>query len=165
MPATTNQPAEQNIPKELIVVRTFHAPRELVWKAWTDPKHVAKWWGPRGFTNPICEWDARPGGLIYVEMRFPDGTAHPMKGVFREVAEPSRLVFTTTAFEDEKGNPRLENLNTVTFEEINGVTEQKLHVVVLRSGPEVAQALAGMSIGWNQSLDKLIEHVAKVQTT
>ncbi|HWF20482.1 MAG TPA: SRPBCC domain-containing protein [Verrucomicrobiae bacterium] len=163
MPAQTNQPIEKQIPKELVVVRTFQAPRALVFKAWTDPKQVAQWWGPRGFTNPVCEWDARPGGLIHVEMRGPDGISHPMKGVFREVVKPERLVFTVTAFEDEHGNPRLENINTVTFTEMNGVTEQTLHVVVLKSGPEIAQALAGMNAGWNQSLDKLMEFVAKLK--
>lgn len=164
MPAPTNQPLEKNIPKELVVIRTFRAPRELVFKAWTDPKHIEQWWGPRCFTNKVHQWDARPGGLIHLDMLGPEGTAHPMKGVFREVVEPERLVFTATAFEDEQGIPRLENLNTVTFEEIHGVTEQTLHVVVLKSGPEIAQALAGMNAGWNQSLDKLMEFTTTTGT-
>jgi len=162
MPAQTKQPLPKDIPKELVVIRTFQAPRELVWKAWTDPKHIAKWWGPRCFTNSVHKWEARPGGLIHLDMHGPDGKTYPMKGVFREVVEPERLVFVATAMEDENGNPRLENLNTVTFDEYNGITEQTLRVVVLRSGPEVAQALAGMSAGWNQSLDKFTEFVTTI---
>lgn len=160
MPARTKQPLEKNIPRELVIIRTFQAPRALVFKAWTDPKQIAKWWGPRGFTTSVSKWDAHPGGLIRAEMRG-HGMSHPMGGVFREVVPPERLVFTTTAFEDEKGNPKLENLCTVTFEEFNGITEQTLHVVVLKSSPEIAQALAGMTAGWNQSLDKLMEFVIR----
>ncbi|HZV33239.1 MAG TPA: SRPBCC domain-containing protein [Verrucomicrobiae bacterium] len=160
MPARTKQSLEKNIPKELVIIRTFQAPRALVFKAWTDPKQIAKWWGPRGFASTVTKWDARPGGSIRLEM-CGHGMSHPMGGVFREVVSPERLVFTTTSFEDEKGNPKLENLNTVTFEELNGITEQTLHVVVLKSSPEVAQALAGMNVGWNQTLDRLMEFVLK----
>jgi uncharacterized protein YndB with AHSA1/START domain len=59
---------------DLVITRIFDAPRELVWKAWTDPKHVDQWWGPHGFTNPLCEWDARPGVKILVHMRGPKGS-------------------------------------------------------------------------------------------
>jgi uncharacterized protein YndB with AHSA1/START domain len=107
--------AEKN--RELVITRVFDAPRELVFKAWIDRRQVAQWWGPKGFTNSIYDWDARPGGAIRSDMIGPDGAVYPMKGVFREIAEPERLVFTTTALEDEQGNPGLENLNTVTFAE------------------------------------------------
>src|SRR5258708_24804004 len=66
--------------KEFGITREFDAPRELVFKAWTDPKHLAQWWGPRGFTNPVCEWDARPGREIYVVIRAPNGEPYPMGG-------------------------------------------------------------------------------------
>ncbi len=84
--------------------------REVVFNAWTDPKLMALWWGPHGFTNPVCELDARPGGKIYIVIRGPAGSDfsgdYPTTGVFHEVEPPSRLVFTTKAFEDEKGNSR-----------------------------------------------------------
>jgi uncharacterized protein YndB with AHSA1/START domain len=67
--------------QELVLTRVFDAPRELVFKVWTDPKHLARWWGPRGFTNPVCELDLRPGGAILIHMRGPDGTVYPMTGV------------------------------------------------------------------------------------
>src|SRR4051812_13276105 len=79
----------------IVFTRIFDAPRELVFKVWTDPQHIAQWWGPHRFTNPRCEWDARPGGKIHVDMRGPDGTVYPMAGEFREVVEPQRLVFST----------------------------------------------------------------------
>src|SRR6266568_1315682 len=76
----------------LVIERIFDAPPNLVFKAWTDPKQVAQWWGPKGFTNPVCEMDARPGGAFVIHMRAPDGTVYPTKGVFREIIEPERLV-------------------------------------------------------------------------
>src|SRR5436190_8252782 len=71
--------AAANAPqRELVLTRVFDAPREVVFRAWTDPERLAQWWGPRGFTNPRCEWDARPGGAIRVDMKGPDGTVYPM---------------------------------------------------------------------------------------
>ncbi len=141
--------------KELTLTRVFDAPRELVFKAWTDPKHMAQWWGPKDFTNPVCELDVRPGGAIRIDMRGPDGVVYPMGGVFHEIVKPERLVFTSSAFKDEKGHPQLEVLNTVTFSEQNGKTILTLHAVVVKSAPAVAGALAGMEAGWSQSLDRL----------
>ena len=90
---TTAKSAE----RVLVIERVFDAPRGLVFKAWTEPRRLAQWWGPKGFTNPVCEIDARPGGTLRIVMRAPDGAEHPMKGVLREVIEPERLVFTNIA--------------------------------------------------------------------
>ena len=145
--------------QELRLSRIYGAPRSLVFKAWTDAKQVARWWSPRGFTNPVCEWDVRPGGLIRIDMRAPNGTIHPMKGVFHEIVEPERLVFTGTAMEDEHGKPQLEILNTITFEDLNGLTKLTLHAVLVtkdfKMTPQVAAALAGMEQGWSESLYRL----------
>jgi uncharacterized protein YndB with AHSA1/START domain/pimeloyl-ACP methyl ester carboxylesterase len=154
---TTSQHGEGK--REVVITRTIDAPRELVFEAWTDPKHMAQWWGPRYFTNPVCELDVRPGGAILVHMLGPDGTVYPMKGIFREIVKPERLVFTSGAFEDEDGNPRLESLTTVTFTEFDGKTKLTVHAVVTRAEPGVEGALAGMEEGWSQSLDKLTEYV------
>jgi uncharacterized protein YndB with AHSA1/START domain len=89
--------------RELTITRTFAAPREQVWRAWTDPRHLAAWWGPEGLTNPVCEVDVRPGGSIHIVMRDPDGTDYPMRGEFREIVAPERLVFTNFAVDaDDK---------------------------------------------------------------
>ncbi len=157
-----SSPAQKPAMPALVITRVFDAPRELVFKVWTDPKHMAQWWGPKGFTNPVCELDARPGGAIRIDMRGPDGVTYPMGGVFHEIVEPERLVFTASAFQDEEGNPQLEVLNTVTFAELGGKTKLTLQAVVVKSAPAVAAALAGMEEGWRQSLDRLAEHLANM---
>ena len=83
--STSREPDERTI----VITRVFDAPRDLVFKAWTDPKHVAQWWGPQGFTNPLCEMDLRVGGVFRVHMRGPDGVTYPCKGVYREVRSRS----------------------------------------------------------------------------
>ncbi len=145
--------------KELTITRIFDAPRELVWKAWTDPKLLARWWGPMWFTNPVCEVDLRPGGAILIHMRGPDGVVYPMKGVFHEIVEPERLVFTSSAVEGKGDTTLLETINTVTFAELDGKTRLTLHAVVVKSTPEAAWMLAGMDEGWNTSLDRLAKEM------
>ena len=142
--------------KNLKLTRLFGAPRKMVWKAWTDPKMIARWWGPRGFTNPRCEWVAKKGGTIRVDMTGPDGTVYPMGGTFQEISEPERLVFVTTAL-DGAGKVALENRNTVTFEEFNGMTKVTLNVSVQKISPEMAMALEGMEQGWSESLYRLAD--------
>ena len=79
---------------ELNLTRTFDAPRDVVFKAWTDGKQMAKWFGPRGFTTEILEHDARPGGLSRIIMRGPDGTEYPAKAIFREIVPNERLAMS-----------------------------------------------------------------------
>lgn len=151
---------------DLVLTRIFDAPRELVWKAWTDARQVELWWGPHDFTNPLCEWDARPGGSILVRMRGPEGSQFdfvmPMKGKFHEVVAPERLVFTSSALEDAAGNPQLETLNTVTFTEYDGKTTLTLHAKVVKAAPAAAAAIAGMEQGWSQSLEKLTAYLQEL---
>ncbi len=146
--------------QELVLTRVIDAPRELVFKMWTDANHVARWWGPKYFTNPVCELDARPGGAIRIDMRGPDGTVYPMQGVFREIVEPERIVLTTSAFEG-----KLEVLNTVTFVNDKGKTKLTLKAVVVKSAPETSQALAGMEEGWSQSLERLEDYAVSSSPT
>jgi len=141
-----------------VLTRVIDAPRELVFKAWTDPKHVAQWWGPRGFSNPVCELDLRPGGAIRIHMRGPDGTVYPMTGVYQEIVEPERLVFTSAAL-DEKGHPMFEVLTTVTFAEQGGKTKQTMRARVIKITPQAAPYIAGMEQGWTQSLERLTAYV------
>jgi uncharacterized protein YndB with AHSA1/START domain len=148
-----------NEEQELVLTRVFDAPRELVFKVWTDPKHVAQWWGPKGFTNPFCELDLRPGGAILIHMRGPDGTVYPMTGVYQEVVRPERLVFTSGAL-DADGNPLFEVLTTVTFTEESGKTKQILKARVIKRTAQAAPYLAGMEAGWTQSLERLAAYVA-----
>src|SRR5262245_29689902 len=108
MTQTTNSSAAGPARQELTLTRVYDAPRTVVFKVWTDPKHLAEWWGPHSFTNPVCEIDLRPGGHLLIHMKGPDGVVYPMKGVFREVREPELLVFTSQAMIDEKGHAALE---------------------------------------------------------
>lgn len=159
-PSTSSAAAPPG-PGELILTRTFDAPRALVWKARTDPNHLTRWWGPHGFTTPVCELDLQPGGALLLHMHGPDGTVYPMKGVVREVVEPERLVFSSVAQEDEEGNVQLELLTMVTLAECGGRTELTLRAVVVKATPEAAGQRAGMEEGWKQTLDKLAGYLAR----
>lgn len=156
--------AENGPGMEVAFTRIFDAPRSLVFKLWTDPAHIAVWWGPHGFRNPRCEWDARPGGKIHIDMRGPDGRICPMSGRFEEVAEPERLVFVSSAL-DESGNAIFEILNTVLFAENAGKTTLTLTARVISSTPNAPQYLKGMEMGWTQTLERLAQRVAETAST
>ena len=141
------------------LTRVYDAPRELVWRAWTDPKHMARWFGPRGFTSSVPELDARVGGALRIVMHGCDGNDYPMKGVFREVVPPSRLVFSNIAI-DNDGNHLLEGETTVTLDDAGGKTRLTLHTYAKGMVPMAPQMLAGMEMGWSQSLDKMGEMLA-----
>ncbi|MEP6872479.1 MAG: SRPBCC domain-containing protein [Anaerolineaceae bacterium] len=153
--------AEPSKSPELTFTRILNAPRELVFKAWTDPKQMAQWWGPRGFTNPVCEMDVRPGGALRIVMRAPDGVEHPMTGIFREVVEPERLSFTMVA-RDQSGTLVLEALANAAFAEDGGKTELTVRAGAVGLVPQAAAMLDGMREGWSQSLERLAELLAKV---
>ncbi len=155
-------PATEPGRRVLVIERVFEAPRSLVFKAWTDPEHLAQWWGPKGFTNPVCEMDVRPGGAIRIVMRAPDGAEYPMTGVFREIVKPERLVFTNIAV-DQKGNPLIDGLTTVTFAEHSDKTKLTLHTSAVGLVARAAAMLEGMEAGWTQSLERLAEHLAKAR--
>src|SRR5579872_2745820 len=123
---------------DLVITRVFDAPRHLVFRAWTDPKQVAHWWGPNGFTNPVCELDVRPGGAMRIHMRGPDGVVYPMKGTFEEIDEPNRLVFVSSAL-DEKGNSMFDIRNTVIFAEQGGKTALTLQARILKTTAQAPQ--------------------------
>ena len=140
--------------KEMTITREFNAPREMVFKAWTDVNQLKKWWGPKGFTNPVCEIDAVPGGKILIHMQAPDGIVYPMEGELHEIIEPEKIIFTSIAL-DEKGNRLFEILNTITFADEDGKTKLTLHTAVSNIIPEAKPYLEGMNTGWNMSLDRL----------
>ncbi len=146
----------------LVITRVLDAPRSRVFEAWTDPTQVAQWWGPHGFTNPLCELDVRPGGAIRIDMRAPNGTVYPMTGVYREIVEPERLVFTSAAL-DGAGKPLFEVLNTLIFGDQGGKTTLALEARVVKATAEAAPYLAGMEAGWTQTLERLEAYVAKAQ--
>lgn len=154
--ATGTEPAE----REITLTRLFDAPPEIVFLAWTDPAHLAHWWGPAGFTNPVCEVDARPGGKLRIVMRSPSGSEHAMRGVFEQVVPPELLAFTNIAV-DEADQPIIDGFTTVKFQRDG--TKTRLTVTTRgRALTEIARGyLKGMETGWSMSLDKLAAHVQK----
>jgi uncharacterized protein YndB with AHSA1/START domain len=161
MTAKANAKASPFAERELTIIRVLDTPRERVFKAWTDRKHLAQWWGPKGFTNPVCEVDPKPGGTLRIVMRATDGAEYPMKGVFREVVPPSRLVFTNIAV-DKDGHPIIEGLTTVTFADEGGKTKLTLQTRGVAMVDYAAAYLQGMEAGWTQSLEKLEALVRRV---
>ncbi len=149
----------------LVITRTFNAPRELVWKAWTVPEHLMKWWGPKDFTSPVCKMDLRVGGKFLFCMQLKsDGKNYFSTGTYMEIIPFEKLVYTDS-FADENGNvvsstqhglpdgfpPQM--LVTITLEELNGKTIMTVRQVGMPAGKMKEMAF----IGWNQSLDKLAE--------
>jgi uncharacterized protein YndB with AHSA1/START domain len=140
--------------REMTLTRVINASREMVFRAWTDPAQLEKWWGPKDFRNPVCNVDARPGGEILIHMQAPDKTIYPMDGEFHEIVEPEKLVFTSAAL-DKNGNRLFEILNTVNFSDENGKTKITLHAAVSKITEEGRLYIDGMNEGWNQSIDRL----------
>ncbi len=146
---------------ELTITRIINSPRDLVWKVWTDSKHLAKWWGPHKFTNPVCDIDVKPGGKILIHMQSLDGTVFPMSGKYQEVLKPERIVFVSSAL-DGAGNPLLEQLTKTLFTEEGKKTKLTIQVSVSKVIPEAVPYLAGMNEGWKQTIDKLEEYLRTI---
>jgi uncharacterized protein YndB with AHSA1/START domain len=137
------------------LTRTFNAPAELVFDCFTLAEHLAKWWGPYGFSAPNTRTDPRPGGALFIDMQGPGLYDNPSTGEFIEFDRPKRLVFTINAFQQPDGSYDLTNHNTVTFSENNGRTTIVLTTVVQKASDALIGALSGMKAGWGQSLEKL----------
>jgi uncharacterized protein YndB with AHSA1/START domain len=151
--------------KQLTLTRTFDAPKDLVWKAWTDPELVKEWWGPRGFSSEVTSWDLKAGGEIDLVMLAGEelgqmcGMKAPMQGKFDEIVEGEKIEFSASAIVN--GKAVLETQTTVTFESEGEKTKLSVYIVVTMTTPEAAGPLAGMEMGWNQQLDKLGEFLGK----
>ena len=143
--------------RELVVSRLIDAPRALVFKAWTQPEHVARWWGPQGFTTIHCDMDIRVGGKYRCAMRSPQGTEHWKVGVYREIVEPERIVFTF-AWEDADGNPGPELMTTVTFEERGTKTLLTLH----QSTFQTTGQRDSHGTGWTSCLERFAEYMTTI---
>jgi uncharacterized protein YndB with AHSA1/START domain len=141
---------------EIVMTRVFDAPRHLVFDAWTKPEHLKRWFGPRGWTLPVCEMDRRPGGAWHSRMRSPEGLEYSNRGVVQEIVEPERLVFTF-AWDDDDGKPGREMLITITLAEHGSGTEMTFIQADLESVEDRDRHLEG----WTESFDKLAEHLAK----
>jgi uncharacterized protein YndB with AHSA1/START domain len=139
---------------DLIVTRLIDAPRAMVFKAWTDPTQVARWWGPKGYVTTHCEMDIREGGAYRCCMRSPEGTDHWKRGVYREILAPERIVFTF-AWEDPTGHPGHQTLITVTFEEAGAKTQLTLRQRVF----DTVENRDSHRIGWTSCLERFAEYM------
>lgn len=144
--------------REVAATRVFDAPRALVWKCWTDPEHVPHWMlGPEGWTMPVCEIDLRPGGEWHFEWRRADGTQFGMRGQYREIVAPERLVST-----EDWGDPWPEALNTLVLTEQDGKTTL-VHTSLYPSREDRDKALGtGMNDGADVSFDRLDEYLRTI---
>ena len=141
----------------LMIERIFSAPRSLVFKAWTEPERVAQWWGPAGFTSTVVgKMEARPGAAYRIHMRSPEGTDHWLQGVYREVAEPEKIVCTFCWSDAEGRVTRPETLLTVLFEDRGDKTKLTLHQAVFES----ESARDSHNSGWAGSLERLAHYLA-----
>lgn len=168
MPTKTKKQAKGS---ELVLTRVFDAPRERVWKAWTEPEEVMRWWGPKGFTAPSAEIDLRVGGKYLYCMRAPDGKDYWSTGVYREIVPMTKLV-ASDSFADEKGNVvpatyygmsadlPLQMLITLTFEDLGGTTKMTLRHSGFPAGPDASMA----EQGWSESFDKLAASIARAES-
>lgn len=156
-----NPPATATADREIVISRLLDAPREMVWDAWTDPRQVVEWWGPRGFTTTIHEMDVRPGGVWRHTMHGPDGTDYPNKSVFKEVVKPERIVFSHGG--GRKGAKGVSFEATWTFEARGQKT-----LITMRSVFASAEARDhvvkeyGAIEGGKQTLERLEEQLARL---
>jgi uncharacterized protein YndB with AHSA1/START domain len=152
--------------REIVITRVFDAPRELVFEAWTDPKHITQWWGPKGFTTRVTQLDLRPGGKWRYVMIGPDGTEYPATGTFREIIPPERIV---TSDEFDEGFEKVMNANlprgmvmTAIFEDLAGKTKLTLRIMHESVADRRKHEEMGVIAGWNSSLECLDEYLAKM---
>jgi uncharacterized protein YndB with AHSA1/START domain len=160
MATAKNNPAENTTDREIVLTREFNAPRELVWEAMTDPKHVVNWWGPRGFTTTIETMDFRVGGVWKHMMHGPDGTNYPNEKVFKEIVKPERIVFSHGG--RREGGPSVDAVATWTFDEIAaGKTKVTLRMVFpSASERDFVVKEFGAIEGGKQTLERLGEFLA-----
>ena len=153
-PSTPPPPAD----RVLVLTRVFDAPRELVFKAWSSAEHMANWFGPHEFTLPFCETDFRPGGKYRLCMRGPDGKDYWLEGVYREIVEPQRIVFTWERNGADDPHPG-HTLLTVTLDEVDG---GKTRLTLHQAAFDATESRDGHRHGWTEALERLAAYVGKL---
>lgn len=146
--------------REMVITRLLNAPRELVFEVWTNPKHIAHWWGPNGFTNTIHEMDVKPGGIWRFMMHGPNGMDFPNRIVYNEVVKPERLVYTHSS--EDPNDPNVFQ-TTVTFEQQGNKTLLTM-TSVFPTAEELTRVVKeyGALEGGNQTMNRLEEYLSKM---
>jgi uncharacterized protein YndB with AHSA1/START domain len=146
----TNNTQTNTTDREIVTIRTFNAPRELVFNAWTDPDQLARWWGPKGFTNTFHEFDLKPGGIWRFTMHAPNGAEFQNKSVFVEILRPERIVF------DHASGPQFRV--TATFTEQAGKTKVTFRML-FETVAECEKIKTYAADGNEQNFDRLEAHL------
>jgi uncharacterized protein YndB with AHSA1/START domain len=145
--------------REMVITRDISAPRDLVWRAWTEPEHLIQWWGPDGFTNTFHEISVKPGGIWRFMMHGPDGTDYPNKIIFTKLVKPERIEYTHS--DDEV---KVQHFDTVVTLDDLGNGKTRVTMKVLFVSKEEFDKVKGYAVqGGNQTLGKLADHVAGMQ--
>jgi uncharacterized protein YndB with AHSA1/START domain len=153
---------ENTADREIVTTRLLDAPRELVFEVWTDPKHIAEWWGPNGFTNTIHEMEVKTGGIWRFMMHGPDGTDYPNRIVYSEVVRPERLVYSHDS--DIDNDPRTFHVS-VTFEEQAGKTLLTMRAIFSTAAVLAEVKKYGAVEGAQQTLARFAEHLKRRQAS
>jgi uncharacterized protein YndB with AHSA1/START domain len=160
-----------NEPERMVVTRVFDAPRELVWKAWTEPKYVMQWWGPKGFTCPACEIDFRVGGKSLLCMKTPDGQECWNAVEYHEIVLHEKIV-SSMYFSDSKGNKIEPEELGLQDEAIDGAYDVTLfedlgngqtRLTLVGNEPMGSAKESGQFEGWVETLDKIAAVVAELR--
>jgi uncharacterized protein YndB with AHSA1/START domain len=162
--------------QDFVIPRVFNAPREMVWRAWTEREQLVRWFGPKGSTILHATLDLRPGGTFHYAMRGPDGREMWGKWTFREIVAPKKLVLVSS-FSDAQGgitrhpmsaNWPLETLSTTTFEEHDGKTTLTIRWSPLNATElemkTFAEAHSGMQQGWGGTFEQLAAYLARANS-
>jgi len=160
--ADPNAPAANPANRELSISRIFDAPRERVFKAWTDPELLKQWFAPLPWTTPLAELDVRPGGASLIVMRSPTGAEFPNQGVYLEVVENERLVFTNAYTKAWEPSDKPFMTVIVTFENLDGRTRYTARVLHWTAEDRETHEKMGFHKGWAQCADQLAALLAKV---
>ncbi|MBS1547130.1 MAG: SRPBCC domain-containing protein [Bacteroidetes bacterium] len=145
--------------RTLVLTRTLSAPRELVFEAWTDPKHLVRWWGPKDFTLPHCEQDYRVGGAYRFCMRAPDGSDHWVRGEYTHIDPPRRLVFTWLR-EDNEGDIWCDTVVEIMLEQRRNSTLLTLSQTAFATVAHCEEH----AMGWGECLDRLVVFAEQIGT-
>ncbi len=143
--------------RTLVLTRTLNAPIELVFEAWSDPKHLVRWWGPKDFTLPHCEQDFRVGGAYRFCMRAPDGSDHWVRGAYTHIKHPTRLVFTWLR-EDGAGDIWCDTVVAITLEQRGAITLLTLEQTTFATVAHCEEH----AIGWGECLDRMVVYATSM---
>jgi uncharacterized protein YndB with AHSA1/START domain len=152
----------ENVDREIVITRVLNAPRELVWEAMTDPRHVVHWWGPRGFSSTIKEMDVRVGGVWNLVMHGPDGANYPNENIFKEVVKPERLVLAHSG--KREGGAMVTSEKTWTFD-VAEPGKTKVTIRMVFASPEERDRVVkefGAVEGAKQTLERLSEYLPQM---